>query len=214
MPRPMPPLADEVSKRVGESLALAAAADLTLAESRRHAALRARWTVNRVETLYEIAYLRVFIQWELFLEAALLRYLCGYITKAGVPVPVPGKSVFPTLSAAQTAMYGSNDYLLWHNPDNVIARAQKFVAKSHFENVVLSSKPRIEHFANVRHRITHGQADARKKFDLATMVLAGRRYRGARPGRFLRDWDTSVTPNRRWLDVVCSEIASLAVQIA
>src|SRR5712672_2619521 len=34
--------------------------------------------LNKLELLYELAYLRFFIQWEVFLEQSFLRYLCGY----------------------------------------------------------------------------------------------------------------------------------------
>jgi hypothetical protein len=77
-----------------------------------------------------------------------------------------------------------------------------------------SSAARLAMFAAIRHRVAHGQDDAKQKFNQATMFLCGRRYRGARPGSFLRDWDTSSQPNRRWLEVISLELANLARQIA
>ena len=209
----MPPFAVEVRRRVSESLALAKAANVTLTESHRYASLRSHWHVTRVEILYEIAYLRLFVQWELYLEAALVRYLCGYRTAAGVAASVTGAKLFSSIAAAEQALLAGKTYLLWHNPKGVVARARKYLLNSMYEQVLASNEARLMHFADLRHRITHGQKNARMKFDIATMAIAGRRYRGARPGRFLRDWDLTTTPPRRWLDVVGDEISLLAKQI-
>ena len=103
---------------------------------------------------------------------------------------------------------------MWHNPTAVILRSQQFFPASRHEVVVASSTARLENIAAVRHRIVHGQKDARLNFDNATMRLSGKRYRGARPGRFLRDWDVSSTPSKRWLESIGDELCGLASQIA
>ena len=76
--------------------------------------------------------------------------------------------------------------------------------------VIASNLSRLEQFAAIRHRIAHAQEHARIQFDLATMSLAAKRYKGARPGRFLRDWES---PSRRWLDAIADELKYLSVQI-
>jgi hypothetical protein len=68
--------------------------------------------------------------------------------------------------------------------------------------------------ASLRHRVAHGSHDARVRFDAATMLLAGRRVRGANPGRFLRSFNSSSVPSERWLVTVASELIALAHQIA
>src|SRR5260221_12742426 len=82
MPRTMPPLAVQFRQRVSEALALARAGDLAAAAP-LGAPLRSEWHVARVELLYELAYLRIFVEWELFLEQTFLRYLCGYVSISG-----------------------------------------------------------------------------------------------------------------------------------
>jgi hypothetical protein len=78
---------------------------------------------------------------------------------------------------------------------------------------VLSARSSLEVFAAVRHRIAHGQEDARRKFDLATMNLCGKRYRGSRAGKFLRDWDTSTAVSLRWLESMATGLEGLSSQI-
>jgi hypothetical protein len=104
--------------------------------------------------------------------------------------------------------------VLWHNPRTVIARARQWLSVCPHEVVIASHQAALENYAAVRHRIVHGQDDAKVKFDSATMALVGRRYRGARPGRFLRDWNTSVIPQVRWLESLGSALSNLAAQIA
>src|SRR5262249_28723097 len=108
---------------------------------------------------------------------------------------------------------GASGFALWHNPAVVIRRSRLHLRLCPHEVIIMSNTARLENLSAVRHRIVHGQDDAKKKFNTATMALCGRRYPGARPGRFLRDWDRSTTPNRRWLETLGSELVGLARQI-
>jgi hypothetical protein len=64
----MPPLAAEFARRVSDALNLAAAGDAVIAMADIDSPLRKEWHITRVELLYELAYLRVFIEWETLLE--------------------------------------------------------------------------------------------------------------------------------------------------
>jgi len=169
--------------------------------------------IPRIELLYELAYLRVFVEWELFLEQVLVRLLCGYRTAAGAPLLKPGSAFVKTLAAAEASLLGNRQYLLWHDPAKALARAGTRLSNSSFQTVVGSNTARLEHFAAIRHRIAHGQEDARAKLDAATMQLTARRYPGSRAGKFLRDWDSTVTPRVRWLESIANELSGLAAQI-
>jgi hypothetical protein len=208
----MPQLGVHFTHRISESLALAQAGDLAAA-ARQGDPLRDEWYVTRVELLYELAYLRIFIEWELFLEQTFLRYLCGYVSRGGqIYSPVSG-GFCATLQAAEATLLGGRPFALWHDPRRVINRARQFLSDCPHERVIGSHVARLVDLAAVRHRIVHGQKDAKQKFDSATINLAGRRYRGARPGRFLRDWDNSGTSARRWLSALGLELRNLAQQI-
>src|SRR5712692_4511628 len=153
MPRSMPPFAGWFQQRVTEALALAQAGDLAGA-SPIGTAVRLEWHVARVELLYELAYLRMFIEWESMLEQTFFRYLCGYVSPRGVFPPV-GPNFQRTLPLAEATVLGTNTHLLWHNPDAVIARARRFLVSCPHESVIASNRARLVDLAAVRHRIAH-----------------------------------------------------------
>jgi hypothetical protein len=209
----MPPLAAEFARRIFDALTLAGAGDAVIAMADIGSALRREWHITRVELLYELAYLRIFIEWETLLEQSFLRYLCGYASVAGSRYnPISGV-YFATMQIAQPQILGNRQFVLWHNPSVTVARARQFLAQCPHEYVIASHSARLDDLAAIRHRIAHGQEDAKQKFDIATLRIAGRRYRGARPGRFLRDWDYSAIPARRWLVTLGMELRNLAHQI-
>ena len=156
-----------------------------------------------LESIYELSYLKVFVRWEDYLEASFLRYMCGYQSRHGQATLVGGVPYYVTLAAAQTALLGNQHYVLWHGTQAVLTRVRRHVLNGPHESVIAAAQSRLflTHAA-IRHRIAHGQEDARNKFYLATMSLAGRRYPGARAGRFLRHWDFNVSPPMRWLESI------------
>jgi hypothetical protein len=124
-------------------------------------------------------------------------------------------AVCATLPAAKIRVYGHNQYLLWHNSAKVIARANAhFIAGNRVAAVVGSALGDIERYGYVRHRIAHDHADARHKFDTATMHLIGRRFPGSRPGAFLRSRTAYNGFNSTWLERISGELAALAAQLA
>ncbi|MCE8050641.1 hypothetical protein HOP61_04985 [Halomonas daqingensis] len=166
--------------------------------------------VPRIELTYELSFLRIFNAWEDFLEQGLLRYMCGYEARHGQEDPIDG--VFcKSLRSAKVKLNSGQQYLLWHNPGKVVRRAAMHLRNSRHEVVITSMQGRIENFAAIRHRIAH--AHAREEFDRASMALAGKRYLGSRPGKFLRDWAPHTNVPSRWLEVVSIELKGLAFQI-
>jgi hypothetical protein len=210
----MPTLHMELQRRAFEALALAEVGEIARVEAAVGSRTRAGLYPVRLEALYEMAYLRVFVSWEAFLEQAFLRYLCGYASAHGMATPRPGSAFCSTLAQAEASVLNGNAYVLWHNPAKVIVRCRRFFSVSQLERVIASNTSRLEAFAAVRHRIAHAQSDAKAKFDLATMALHGRRYLGSRAGSFLRDRDVSIVPPERWLNRMAQELISLSRQVA
>lgn len=182
-------------------------------------AVRKEWTMTKLEALYELAYLRVFSAWEMCLEAIFHRTLCGYASAAGQETLLTGP-YYPTIAAAEAAVLTitGKTFLLWHNPQTIVSRCRGFISSSGgcpavMENTINSNLVRLGQFSQTRHRIVHDQKDAKRKFDLAAVGLVGRTYPGSRPGKFLRDWDTSGPTRQRWLDTIASELAGLAGQM-
>ena len=210
----MPPVAARFRARVAEAVKLSEIGEVAKEEAPAGSQTRRNLHHARLELLYELAYLRIFISWETLLEECFLRYLCGYQSHAGMAVLLPGGAFSATLAAAEAAVLGGKSYKLWHNPTTVVDRARKFFSTSPIESVLFSNLSRLEELASIRHRIAHSHADARQKFDTATMSIAGRRYRGGRAGAFLRDTDISALPPQRWVRQLGHELQGLAAQIA
>jgi hypothetical protein len=182
--------------------------------------LRREWTFERLEALYELAYLRIFAAWEMCLDAIFFRSLCGYASRLGREPLVTG-SYFRTIAAAEAAILTpTRPYLLWHNPRKAIDRYQTYfgipgspIRPGNQQTTFSANLTMLEHLCNVRHRIAHDQKDAKKKFDLLTSSLAFRIYEKSRPGKFLRDWNSSITPPQKWLTVSTDTLVSVIAQM-
>lgn len=210
----MPSLTAEFGTRVADALRIAEIGEVARFEASRNSQTRKNLHPARLEYLYEMAYLKVFVSWEIFLEQTFIRYLCGYVSSVGAAIPKAGIAFATNLAKAESAVLQGRSYVLWHNPTTVVKRAQSFFTSNPLEPIILSNTARLERLAAIRHRITHAQSDAQDKFDLATMGIAGKRYRGSRAGAFLRDVDGSMTPPIRWIEQLGQELRNLAAQIA
>ena len=218
MPRRMPRLDRQLSRRAQAALAIVRAGELARAYG--PVRVRTEWSVSRLEALYELAYLRAFAGWEICLEAIFYRSLCGFASGAGQEILL-ASGYYPSVAAAEAAVQGNRNFLLWHNPQRVIDRCRGYIRSGApgcpavQERVLTSNLADLGDFASVRHRIVHDQTDAKRKFDAATLRLAGRTYRASRPGGFLRDWSPprSTSAPRRWLETIVSDLVGLTRQL-
>src|SRR6266851_4350285 len=155
MPRQMPRFDRDLSVQSRLALEIVSAGEIARASS--DAPVRRQWTLNKLEALYELAYLRIFVAWEECLEAIFYRSLCGYASKsggqetlvAGLTGVVPGRH-YRSLAASETAVLGGLQFKLWHNVDKVIRRCQKFIRSGKGfpavqENVLSSNRARLAH---------------------------------------------------------------------
>jgi hypothetical protein len=213
MPRTMPRLDLVLIKDGKAAIELARAGEIVRSTSIAGTPAWNEWPVSRLEALYELAFLRVFIQWEMFLEETFYRYLCGYASRYGQATLAGAASYYRTISAAEVSVLAGQPYIAWYNVATVEKRCKKHIKNGLHEKVFASSLARLRDFSAVRHRIAHGQKDAKAKFDAATMSLAKRVYPASRPGRFLRDWDSSRSPPVRWLESIVTDFGNLAGQI-
>lgn len=208
----MPSLQLRFAAKADDAVLLANAGEIVRSSSNPNSPAHREMSISRLEFLYEIAFLQIFNQWEVFLEQSFLRYLCGYTSALGQQVVVAG--VYErSLATAETAVLAGRDYLLWANTTTVTNRCRAFFVNGVHEQLFTSTRVRLDYFASIRNRIAHSQEDAGRKFDLATMNIAGRRYRASRPGRFLRDFNRTVAPPVRWLRFLAEELKNLATQV-
>lgn len=209
MPRTMPALASTYCSEVDRALRLASAFEVARATSPVTSTAYQELTIARLERAYELAFLRMYAQWEVFLEEVTARYLLGYVSTTYTPTLLIDKP--KNLDAARRQLAGGRDYCLWHNPDTVTRRVNTRLQACPVATVVASSRTQLEAMAAVRHRVAHHSYDARDKFDTATMRLSGVRVPGARAGRFLR---REVTTSARWIESLGTQLKGLAQQIA
>jgi hypothetical protein len=209
----MPPLSTKLRVQLLEAIDIAMMGERLRSNTEIGEAVRRELTVHRRTLLYELAYLRAFNQWEVFLEEVCLRYMCGYAFMGVQETPLVGFST--SLGAARAVLYGSKMYLLWHNPRHVCDRADNhFVSGNRLASVIGSAFTDMQDYATIRHRIAHDHIDARRKFDTSCMRLAARRLPGSRPGAFLRLPTLHGGVPVSWLERICKEMSSLAAQLA
>lgn len=170
---------------------------------------RVELTEQRLALVYESAYLRMFAGWEVFLEEVCIRYMCGY--EAPMYTPTVLVQNVKTLDDARKHLYGQNQYLLWHDPTRVVNRVKARLHECPIEGSILASTQTLQWLGAVRHRVAHDSADARQKFDAATMGLGGFRVRGGRVGRFLRK---NHPHGQRWIHQLAIALRGLAKQMA
>jgi hypothetical protein len=168
-------------------------------------------SIMRLEALYELAFLRIFVSWETFHSGTFCRYLCGYVSRLGRET-LTHAAFFPTLSQAHIAAKGAQKYLNWYDPYWIIKRCQKHMVNGLHEKMFAAAQTRLDYFTVIRHRIAHSQS-SRKDFDTATGKLSGKAYSASRPGRFLRDWDTDTSPPQRWIRTISDELNGYAGQV-
>jgi hypothetical protein len=178
---------------------------------------KSEWPVKRIQSLYELAFLRVFAAWEQLLEDVFVYSLCGFKFRRGRRELLVSGAYYPKLTDATAAMLGGNRYLLWADPQKVIRRYNQFISRRPRgalgiqESVISSSAGELKQLAAVRHRIVHDQDDAKNNFDAATLHFASRTYPTSRPGRFLRDRDAAT--GQQWHDVLAGKLSRLAGQL-
>lgn len=215
MARKMPPLGTRFADAARSAAAIAQAGELARADARPDSRTYRDLTPARLEALYEMAYLRVFIAWEDLLEESFVRLMCGYESGGYSPQFKASRTRQKDIATARTSLYGPRDYLLWHNPHYTIQRCSDWFVDGIHSRVIASDLADLEQLAKVRHRIAHASAQVQQGMDGASMHLAGRRYPGASAGRFLRDWKTDdPLVQERQLRVLTNQLVALAIQIA
>lgn len=169
-------------------------------------------SLPRIEHYYELAFLRIFLAWEVFIEQSFYRYICGYTFHGLISVP---KSCFlKDPSVAEISLLSGRSYILWHDPDVICSRVTKYLVNSNFESVILSFKAQLSSYSVIRHRIAHNQIDAIKKFNTVTLALAGRTYPTSSAGKYLRDFVPGKPFPKRWINEIADSLVSVSYQIA
>ena len=216
MARDLRPLVRLLAAQIDEAANLVRAAEAIRNAVPIDSHARRGFNFRQIEAMYELAYLRIFAAWEVFLEESFLRLMCGFVSAGhSHPTKAPGPR---TIEDARLAVLGGRRFKPWHDPTVVVDRAAKFFSSVPgvdvpHHSVVSSALALIKDFSEIRHHIAHLTDDTRTKYQAATMRLCGARF-GRRAGRFLRSEHIDATTGlrSRWLDRICVDLKALASQ--
>lgn len=209
----MPGLGTKCVGRFNEILKIAATTEGLWLAAPPASEIKRQLKVGQLEALYEATFLRIFASFESFLEDSLAHFMAGYGTPSHSPAPAVGKSLFPTLTAALAELYGTRQYLLWHDMARDITRSQTHLVNCPSETVLAANKARLDDYAAIRHHIAHNSKDSRQKFEAAALRITGSAH-GGKPGRMLRSEDISDPLNTpKWIRNVVDDMAGVVLQI-
>lgn len=123
-----------------------------------------RFSVRHKEIITELAFLRAFLAWELFLEETFVLYLLGQTAPRGRP---PYRFVFPPTrrGALHLILPEGRDYVSWSVASTVAARAERFFRDGRPFSAALQSQMTIlNDMRTIRNAIAHWQARTQQKF--------------------------------------------------
>jgi len=128
----------------------------------RQPGANAQITIPRRDTLTEVAFLRAFTGWEIFLEEAFYLYLLGY----QLPKRRPHRYGFPPdRNAASEWCTEGKEYAKW-DVGNVRKRANRwFKDGKPFTPALAAQQTRLEQLTTIRNAIAHQSSVARTKFE-------------------------------------------------
>jgi hypothetical protein len=201
------------ARRVDETLKIISSTEVLWLTAPPTSAVRRQLKVGQLEALYESVYLRIFSAWESFIEDVLVRFMSGYSTPTYRPVLVPSCPRARSVRGARVHLYGSRNYLLWHDPTSSANRIARYISGSPVEVVIRSRQARLQAFAAIRHRIAHDSDDSKTKFYAAALMLASSDF-GGQPGKLLRAADMTDPLNQpKWIRVIADELIDTAHSI-
>jgi hypothetical protein len=139
----------------------------------------------QVEIITELAFLRIFIAWENFLEESFIRYLVGAKSPSGYS---PKRFVnTPNMEIAKKIILGErSEYIRWNSSGKVIARSETyFKGGEPYGNVLRGAATDLNDMNVIRNRITHMSTISKAKFINFVRRRFGHGKRGMTPGRLL-----------------------------
>lgn len=144
-------------------------------------------TLNQpqVDLIFELAFLKIFIAWEQFLEDTFARYVCGASSLSGKK---PRRNVTVRyLGRALNIIYGNQSYADWTSVDVVIDRANRFFNQGEpYTTPLQSATAELRNMKKIRNHIVHHSKKSREDFNTLLVNTYGFRPQGMSTGRFLR----------------------------
>lgn len=139
----------------------------------------------QVDLIFELAFLKIFIAWEQFLENTFIRYMCGASSLSGKK---PTRIVSARyLDDALKVICGDRPYADWASVEIVVERANRFFDNGEpYTTPLQSAAAELANMRRIRNHIVHHSNKSREDFNKLLVNTYGFRPQGMTAGRFLR----------------------------
>jgi hypothetical protein len=166
---------------------------------------------QRRDTLTEVAFLRAFTGWEIFLEETFLLYLLGHQPPRGQP---PRRYGFPRdKEAASEWCTEGREYARW-NVSDVRRRADRwFQHGKPFTPALQGQQSRLDQLITIRNAIAHESSAARGKFETLVRNELQALPPNTTVGSFLITTKPNSSPPISFMEFYLSEVRRVAQKI-
>jgi hypothetical protein len=165
----------------------------------------------QIELVAELAFLRVFIGWENFLEESFLRYMVKSPSPSGYSPRLLTSA--RTLDHALRLVLSGRPYFSWSSVDQVIKTANLYFENGEpFAGVLQSAMTDLTDMRTIRNRITHRSPLAREQFTSFIRRKFGHGKKGMTSGRFLQTLSTN-DPSITFMDYYISVLKAASQMI-
>ena len=170
-------------------------------------------TAKRRDSMTEMAFLRAFLGWELFLEESFVLYLSGRRPPRGRP---PYRFTFaPNIETARNwVIPEGRRYAKWNVAGYVASRAERhFRDGKPFAPVLRSNQNTLERARFIRNAVAHDSASAYDKFEEVARAAMGALPPNLTVGGFLGTTVPGSAPPISFLEFYISKVDFAARQI-
>lgn len=172
-------------------------------------------SATEVEHITELAFLKIFVAYEHFIETVFLKYMVGGESRTGYK---PRRYVFPKdeKHAKTMILQDYSAFADWSTPSKVKIRANYcFRNGEPFSQNISAIEQKLGDMKTIRNAITHSSQEAKEKFE-----IVARRFLTTLPpirnftvGRFLLSQNPNVNQPQKIIDIFIDELKNFSEQI-
>jgi hypothetical protein len=138
----------------------------------------------QLEIIVEMAFLRIFVAWESFLEESFIRYAVGAASPSGYTPNVLTRA--QNIGHALELVSSGRDYGAWNSASEVTRRSALYFQDGEpYRSALEPASIELNEMNTIRNRITHKSMNSKSKFNAFVRRKFGHGVRGMTPGRFL-----------------------------
>jgi len=166
----------------------------------------------RRDSMIELAFLRMYLGWETFLEDSFVSYLVGAKPPRGRP---PHRFTIPPTrrDAEEWVIPEDREYAKWDAP-HVSSRALRFFRRGHpFTNALRSNQNLLEETRKIRNAVAHESTNAYEKFETIVRTKLGLLPPHLTVGAFLIATVPASALPQSFLEFYFDRVESVAEQI-